>query len=315
MANPVTISWSKYGWETTFGTVAGTIDKTLGQGIKITTLQRKNNIESVFTLGSRNAQELVPEKYEGLLGLEFALANPWFLRAVFGTVTSTGTNPTTHTFTESDTIPSISFENDVDSDTPSVAKLLGCKVEACTITCAIGEIARVKLDLPFANETHGSSTSAQVAETFELYTFAYGSLELPDGTTLADVQNVEVAIKNKTEPIFGLGSRFAQQMPVKEREYTAKATLAFEASANLLTKLYGGSSGPVANPAETATMELVFDNGLTSANQRQISMVFTGVQLDDHNMPQDPTTVLMEDASLIMRSCVCTAKNATTVSP
>ena len=106
MSNPATISWSKYGWETVYGTVSGTLDKTMGQGIKITTLQRKNNTEAVYTTGKRNAQKLIPKKYEGLISMEFALANPWFLKAVFGTVTSTGTNPTTHTFTESDTIPS-----------------------------------------------------------------------------------------------------------------------------------------------------------------------------------------------------------------
>lgn len=315
MSNPATISWGKYGWETTFGTISSSLDKTFGQGLKITTLQRKNNIEPIYSIGSRNAQALVPKKYEGMLGVEFALANPWFLQAVFGTVTSTGTNPTTHTFTESDTIPSISFENNINTDTPSVAKLLGAIVETCTITCAVGEIVKVKLDMPFSNETHSTSTSAQVSETFELYTFANGTLELPDGSTIADVQNVEVVVKNKPEHVFGIGSRFSQQAPVKEREYTAKTTLAFEQSANLLTKLYGGASGPVANPAETATMELVFDNGLTSANQRQISLLFTGIQLDDHNLSQDPTTLIMEDVGVSMRSCVCTAKNATTTSP
>lgn len=316
MANPATISFVHYGWETTFGTATTTSDKTFGHGIRVTTLNRKNNIEPLFTCGARNAQKLIAKKFEGAATIEFALANPWWFRAVMGTVTSTGTNPTTHTFTETDTIPSITIANEVSTDTASIAKLLGCKVVNCVITAAVGEIARGRLDFVYANESHSATTTSQVSESLDVFTFAHGALELPNGTTIAEVQNAEITIANNPEMMWGLGSRLGQQCPVKNREYSARATIAMEASATLLEKLYGGASGPEATDVdETATMELVFDNGQTSANQRQISLLFTGVQLNEHNMPQDPTTAIMEDVPFTMRSVVLTAKNATTVAP
>jgi hypothetical protein len=284
-----------YGWETTYGTATTASNKAFGDGLRATSLRRTNNVEELYTPGQRSAQKLIPKKYEGGISLEFALGNPWFFRAVMGTATVTGSGPYTHTFAETDTIPSITIENDVASDTASVAKLLGSKVATCNIAAAVGDIARVKLDLPFANESHGSTTSAKVAEAFDVYTFAHGSLELPNATTLAEVQNIDITIANSPEMIYGLGSRVGQKCPVKNRKYTSRVTLAFESSANLLEKLYGSAAGPVTTPAETATMELTFNNGLTGTNQRNIVMLFTGVQLDEHNLPQDPTAPILED--------------------
>ena len=317
MADPATLSWVKYGWETVYGTVTGTIDKPFGHGVRITTLQRRNNVEKVFSLGARNAQKLVEKQYGGTTTIEFALANPWFLRAVFGTVTSTTGTPDVHTFTEFDTLPSLTIENDINTDTASVAKILGGTVDTMVLTAAVNEIARVRLDIPYSTETFGSTTSAVVSESFELFTFAGGSLELPDATTIAEVQNIELTVNNYSEAVYGLGSRFAQKMPVKNREYSSRVTLAFEESATMLEKLYGSSSAPNSTVAESATMELVFDNGEspTSDDHRQISFVFTGIKIDEESLSQDPTTLIMEDVNIGMRSCVCTARNATTTPP
>jgi len=316
MANPASLSYIHYGWETTFGTATTTSNKIFGHGCKFTTLRRANNMERIYQIGARNAQKIVAGKFEGSGTIEFSLANPWFLKAVFGTVSSTGTNPTTHTFTEYNTLPSMTITNDVRTDTASVAKLLGTTVNQFVLTAAVGEIPKGRLDILWANESHSSTTATPVTESFDVYTFAQGSVELPDGTTIAKVQNIEATVNNTAEMVFGLGSRTGVACPVKKREYSARATLAFTASDIMLEKLYGNSTGvDTAKVDETATMELVFDNGLTSANQRQVSLLFTGVQIDEDNMPQDPATLIMEDVNMMMRSCTCTAKNATTTCP
>ena len=81
--------------------------------------------------------------------------------------------------------------------------------------------------------------------------------------------------------------------------------------------LYGQASGPVTTTSisETATMELTFTNGLTGANLRNIIMLFTGVQLDEHGLPQDPTAIFMEDISLVMRSLAVPSVNNTAAAP
>jgi hypothetical protein len=315
MASASVISWCNYGWETAFGSATTTVDKTFGHGLRITSLNRKNNIERVYSAGFRNSQKLVPKKYEGSVSLEFVLSNPWFFRAVMGTISSTGSAPYTHTFAESDTIPSLTIDNDISSDTPSVARITGAKVANCTITSAVGELVRVKLDMMFANETHATTTASVVAETHEVFSFSHGTLELPDGSTLALVQNVELSITNNPEYVWGQGSRFAQAGPVKNREYGIKATLAYQQVGDLLSKLYGGTTGPATMPAETATMVLTFDNGSTGTAQRNVILSVTGIQLDDHNLPQDPTQLILEDASMFGRSLSVTSLNNTQTSP
>ncbi len=315
MASDSVISFANWGLETTFGTVSTSLNKTFGQGTKVTTLTRRNNIEAVYGTGSRNAGKLVPKKYEGIFGVEFALSNPWFFRLVMGNVSSTGTDPTTHTFAETNTIPSFSVENEIATDTVTRASLLGLKVNSCVITAAVGEIVRVRLDMLFADEDQTSSTSSVVAPTFEVFTFAHGTFELPNGTTIAEVQSAEITITQNVEMRWGLGSRVGQNAPVKNRQYSGRATASFQDYTKFLQNVWGGTNGPVTSPAEVADMELTFTNSLTGANKRTITMTFTGLQFDEHSLPQDPTTVIVEDAAFIMRSLNVTADNSVTTFP
>lgn len=317
MTRPATISWLTYGWETSYAAVSADIDKTFGHGGRVTNLTRRNNIEKVFSQGYRNAQKLVAKKFEGAITSEFVLANPWFFEGVMGSETSSGTDPYTHYFNESDSIPSFTIENNLSTAAVRRAKLLGCKVATCTVTAAVNELVRVRLDTPYGQEDFVTSTSAPVAETFDLFTFAHGSVEAPNGTTLAMIQNAECVIGNNPEMVAGLGSRFTQDAPVKNRDYSGSVTQALQASVDLLEKFYGQATGGPSDPDldEVATMEMNFTNGLTGTNERSIAMLFTGVQFDEESMPQDPTQVIMEDVSIMMRSLQITAINSTQTAP
>ncbi len=250
--------------------------------------------------------------------MEFILANPWWIRAVLGSAPNTtgSASDFTHTFSEADTIPSLSVENEITSDTASVAALLGCKVSTCTISAAVGELARVKLDMMYADEDEDSSAAGNVAETFDVFSMAEASLEFPNGSTISDIQNVEVTINNNPEMVYGLGSRVGQQLPVKNRSYSARITRPFEDSATFLEAFYGSATGPNATVAATATLELIFTNGLSTTNERSITFLFGETKIDEHNMPQDSTALIMEDLPLIMESCTSViANNSTDTAP
>src|SRR3990167_2910472 len=304
MANPATGATSelRYGWETSYASEQGTKDKVFGHGTKIVTLTRNNNLESVFNVGQRNAQALAEKQFGGSLSVEFILANPWWLRAVLGAAPSTtGAGPYTHTYSESNTIVSMSIENEITSDTASVTAFLGCKVNTCVITAAVGELVKVRLDMIYANEAEDTSVAADVEESFALFSFAFATLEFPNGSTINDIQTVEITINNNAEMVYGLGSRIGQQLPVKNRSYTARISRTFEDAATFLEAFYGLGTGPDTIVEETATMEVNFDNGLTTTNQRKFAFLFTGVKIDEHNMPQDSAELVIEDLSLIMR--------------
>ncbi len=320
MAGIPAISYANYGFETSggFGTVSTSMTLSFGHGVKISTLTRKNNVEKIYGLGAPNAQKNVPRQFDGALSVEFILSNPWFFKSFLGAETSTGSSPTTHTFTEQNTVLSFSVHNEIKTDTVSAANLLGCKTNTLTITAAVNELAKVRLDALYANEAHSSTTAAHTTETFDVFSFQHGSLEFPDTSTIAEVQSVEITMTQNPEYIWGLGSRLAKAAQIKQRDYSAKLNVAFEDSSKFLEEIYGASTGPTAtaSPAETATMELTFTNGLTGANTRSIVLLFTGVDIDEESLPQDVTATIMEDVSVHMRDLTSViAQNSTTEVP
>jgi len=263
VVDPGVISWIGYGWETSYGTVATTVDKALGHGVKITSLTRRNNIEKVFSMGTRNAQALIAKKYEGALTTEHVLCSPWFFEGVLGSVATTGTGPYTHTFSEADTTPSLSFVNNIDLSANLSASLLGAKVATCSLTSAVNELVRVRMDMPYANESFSTTTTGKLVETLAPMTFAHGLIEAPNGTTLSMVQNFECTIANNPELVAGQGSRVAQAGVVKNREYSGSITMALQAATDLLHLFAGGSTGVDATSVdETARMEMTFKTSL-----------------------------------------------------
>ncbi len=187
----------------------------------------------------------------------------------------------------------------------------------CTITARINELVRVRLDMLYATEKEGVAVDTDVQEDFEPYTFANGSLEFPNGTTISDIQEVELTINNNLEMVYGLGSRVGQQLVPKNRAYSSRISRPFEDAATFLETFYGQGTGPLTNTevAETATMELVCTNSGAGAAERSIDFLFTGVKIDEHNMPQDPTALIVEDLPVLMRSLTVTATNETESSP
>ena len=314
MVRPTTISWIGYGYETSYA-VADNADVAYGHGVRVTSLNRRNNLEKVFSMGSRNAQKLAIKQFEGALSTEHVLANPWFFKGVLGSVATTGSGPYYHTFSEADIVPSVTVANNYNMANDGEAQLLGAVFANCSITSAVGELVRVRLDQPYAKETYSGTTSSKLTESEECFSFAHGTVELPNGSTLAMVQNIELGISNSAELILGQGSRYAQEAAFKQRDYSGSITMALQQSSDLLEKFYGSSSGTNDTVAETASLQLTFTNGLTGTNERTIEMTYTGLQIDEESLPQDPTQVIMEDVQIAMRSLNVIATNNTTSSP
>lgn len=255
----------------------------------------------VYGLGSQNATQVIAGKYEGMARVEFLLGTSEFFAMVLGATATTSSNPNVHTHTEATTLPSVTIENGVNLTTDSVALLLGCKVNSCTISARIGEAVNCSLDMLYKTETEGTSLDATPATDAEVVmTFAQGSVTL--GSTVANVQSFELTINNNLEQVWGLGSRFNTQSIGKSREYSFSMTASFEAAATTLEKLYGGGTAPIASPAETGTLVLSFTNGLSADDERHIEITVTGIQIDEHSMPQDPAEMVAENVTGIGRS-------------
>jgi hypothetical protein len=298
--------------------VAASFPRPFGQGTKIT-VNRKNNMERIHGLGTRNATANVAKKFEGTATIEFLLGagettlahgGASWLRAVLGAIpTDAGATPYTHTYAESNTIFPFSVAHAFELGTNDyVGALIGCKVQSCTISAAVDEVAKVKLECPYRTETVAiAGIGSAVVPTEVPLTFAQGTLSVA-GTTVGYVQSFELTINNNVEMVWGLGSRYSTAGPEKIRQYDIKMNVAFS-DVTLLLEKFAGTTVPYTatalstlNPAGVACV-LTFDNGLTVINSRKIVFTFANLYLDSHTLPIDVNEVVKEDVSGWALSC------------
>ena len=298
-------SYVNYGYEATYG--AGAVSaRTFGHGVKVTTT-RRNNMERIHSLGARNAQATAALKYEGTTSVEFVMANASFFRAVLGAVADLGAGPYTHTYTEANTLPSFAIDTGTELGTADeVTELKGCMANTCTLTSTTGETIKVRLECPYQNETLATTgIGSQVTETFDVFTFAHGSLQLPSGSTIGEVQSFELTMNNNLESVYGLGARQLVSQVAKIRQYDIRMTVTFKDVTQLLEKFYGDTTGPttVNTPAAQATLILTFTNGLATTNLRSIVMTFANIYLNEDTLPKDVNEVIKEDVTGWAHSC------------
>ena len=274
-----------------------------GHGVDIS-VTRSNNAERIFGVGARNATATINKQYGGKFTVNGSLANAYWLLGVLGANSDGGSDPYTHTYTEANSPPSFSLKSSFELGTTDfLATLIGCKVETCTITAAVDEAVKFTLDGAYRYETLGTTKISNNAEVEPVFTFAHGSIEMPDGTSLAAVQSFELTINNSSETLYGIGSRFETRNIAKQREYNFTASIAFKDHTTMLTYFMNGTDTATApstgSGTEIATMELTFTND----DGDILDINLTGVKIDEDTINQNVGEVVKEDVTGWARAC------------
>ena len=383
-------------WAGAYKTASSTMIYTFGHGVKISNLERANNTENIWGLGSRSSTVNLEKQFTGSFSVDCILSNPDVFTHVMGaglvigdaggastatsvdafagdysfTVSSatgiavgdvlrldrtstnyeyvqvSGVSGTTisvfsplvfdydafdvvteytdiaaagvykHIYKEMDTLPSIHIKNAIDLSTDQQWLLKGCLNTNCTISAAINEAATLKLDYNYMDEVRSATTfTEQTIETYDVYSFAHGGLSLPNGTLLANIQNVEIGLNQNSEVIYGLGSRTGSTGLGKNREYSISASMYFLDAADLMTYAYDGSaSGTSPGTISDTTLKFIFNNGQTGTSQRTIQFDFGKVKIDTETLNQAVDAPIVEDVSFKTRAGQITAiTNAATI--
>jgi hypothetical protein len=170
-------------------------------------------------------------------------------------------------------------------------------IKTCTINASVNELVKLTLEMDYKTETKDAIVGSNIADTWsDPFTFAYGSLEFPVSTTIAEVQSIDLTINRNPEMVKGLGSRFTTSAPAKQIEYAFKATICLE-DKNMLETFYGAAGNPNATVAETATMRLLFDNGGATTATRELDLKFAGIKIDTFSTPQTVDEVIKMEIS------------------
>ncbi len=224
------------------------------------------------------------------------MSNAYILLGVLGANANAGTSGAfTHTYTETDNIPSFTTKTSFELGTTDfLTALIGCKVETMTITAAVDEAVKFSLDCSYRYENLSTTKLSDNPEVEPVFTFAHGSIEMPDGTVIAAVQSFELTIVNSNELIYGIGSRFPTANIAKQREYNFTLTAAFKDHTALLTRFLNGTNSASAPDAgsgtEIATLELTFTNDEGDI----LDINLTGVHLDEETLTQNVGEVVKE---------------------
>lgn len=307
-----------YGWEATYKTSPGaaSINKVFGVGQKISSHEMDNDPEYIYSLGSQDIQRQIAKKFNGSWSIDAIYSDPWFFRAILGAApTDVVATPCTHTWDSTkitNTIPSMTLNiaNDM-STTDSDFIMTGAVMTNFSMTAAVGEPIRIKLDGLYAQLTKSTTLTktSQVANTNEPMFFQQASLQLPSGTTLAEVQSVDLTFNRNTEELWGLGSRIASNYLAKQREWSGKMSIVYKTDSDILDKILGnaagidGTNGYNSTPAEIATLILTIDNGLTLANTRKLVITLANVFLTKASMPISVEEVTKLEVDFRARSC------------
>lgn len=275
-----------------------------GQGVEVT-ITRNNNAERIWGVGSRNATANINKQYAGGFSINGSLSNAYWLLGVLGANADAGsTGAYTHTYTEANILPSFTTKTSFELGTTDfTSALIGCVINTCTITAAVNEAVKFALEGTYRYENLNTTFVNNNADVEPIFTFAHGSIELPDGTDLAAIQSFELTITNNAEPVYAVGSRFMTYVVGKNREYNFSLTAAFNSHTALLTYLMNGTNSATAPSAgsgtEIATLELTFTND----DGDILDINLTGVHLNEHTLPQNVNEVIKEDVTGWARAC------------
>ncbi len=311
-------AYVKYGYEPTYGTGTNVAAAIFGKNQEITGLTWMTNQQAVTQLDTVEIQDFMYGKNEGRCGLEYILSNPWIFSSVFHTPITTGTSGLrTFVWTTDDTtivgLPAIKKTpltmnlqvGYAAEDGNVVRNAKGAVTTSLSLKTAINDPVQISQQIVWAKED-GITTSlvkpvaAANDSEFAPYMFHHARLQLPSGTTLAQVQDLELTFNTNAEQYYGLGDASGIDAFRGLFELTGKFTIAVLDESNLQR---------VIDRETEATLVVDISNGQSSTNEKSMKFEFSTIGFGEHTTDFKPGEAVIENMPFQASRCKITAKN------
>lgn len=256
-----------YGAESTYNTAVA-VTTQFGALIsnftgKITNNLTKNRSHSgTYDYEGRKVYKYTPGVLDIKCSLEMKPTNFRWFKYLLGT--ETGAGP--YTYVPAAIPGSITIGANIDNPgsaaTDQEATYSGCVFEDATIRSSVGEAVTCTCNLNAAKVIIDTTISSRVALPDEdPYNFAYGSIELPSGSTLSNIiDSIELTVKNNYKMLAGHGSRLVQNALPNGLDLSVKVTLKYLDNDLFIAALGATTPTATGGPTENATMVLNFGN-------------------------------------------------------
>jgi len=288
------------------GTSGSPLDTPFGYNNRITDVMRRNFKKGYGT--GRNFKTMAPMKIEGNLSVECDMTNGWWLRYMLGSFGSTAWTGSpvayyTHEYAEADHLPSMTIGYDHNLTTDSGQMIFGGVMESATLTATLGEPVRARFEIPYANKTRSTTLQAAgISESYEPMTFAGATLNVA-GSTIAEVQSMELAMTQGGEMVWGIGSQVPTNYKPGARTYSVRATTAFKDTTEFLDRICGNTTGLAVNPDPTPYLTIKYDQGGSGTNQNILQFNLGSAWVDENTIPSSPEDMVVED--VVMHAMYC----------
>ena len=304
----------KWGLETTYGTAAVNLNKVFGFEQKITSWNYTNSRLVLPEFNRLFPKTFVYGQARGGIAVDFILSSPWFFDLLFDTrtVPASGAPNTFNYSIQSKAIQPFTVQVGFDQvDQDNIRNLQGCVLNSLTLRSSVGEAVRGAADMQYSKEVSTGLTidpnpvSESDTKHFNFpYTFAHGTLEYPDGTVIAQLQEVEITFNQNPELLYTHSSNMAVSSYRKTFEVTGR----FKASwldMTQLNKFYAQIAANSQTLARTQpTLNLAFNNGLSGDNQNKIEIKATDIGLGEHMITGfEPNEPVFEEVTWQLTGC------------
>jgi len=187
---------------------------------------------------SRNVSDYIETLRTYGCTVEFLLQHCRPLILAWGSDTKAGSDPYTHTITETNTLPSFSLNFGYQHTTDHAIDYTGCVVNRMDIACTKGEFVKCTAEIIAQNGTDHAFRSYQTGAAMKKYPtvgtgsirpYAYSDADITiNGTTYEDVDTVKMSINNNllSEPVLdGTNDKRISEPIPQLREYEAAMTI------------------------------------------------------------------------------------------
>lgn len=303
------------GWESSFGGGASNT-QLFGKDQEITSLEFSNNQRALPQLYTPEIKNFLYGRNSGSCSVKYVLSNPFQFTSLFNVPISEvlASGITTRTWSSDPSVnsnirllKSLHLEMGAALTGANVVRnAKGVVTQSINFKTSIDNPVDVNQQLVWGIEDAvGTSLNGSVPTDsgFTPYNFVNSSVELPNATVLATVQDLDLTFNINSDLLYGLGSANAVNAYRKLFEMTGKVTLAFQDATEF---------NQVKARAEIADMEITFTNGLSGTDLRSIVMTFTGAGLSKHGVPSIiPGEPIFQEFDFQCRSVQVVSKDAT----
>lgn len=263
--------------------------KPFGVDATMTTKEGSNNATRLFNVTDYEAQQIIEQQFDGSWAVDFTVTNPWWLRSIFGTASSAGTSPTTHTFDSFPGDPIRIYTGN--AQTSTYTDLEGCVATSATLTFNIPGTVDVSLEGAYAYERDDGASFAQPTINERALSHHDSKLDR-GGSTLSFVQSLTVTINTNVEMVPELGDRFAADFRPGRRNTSLEYARVVQDTSDQ-ERVYGGAQSLQDKVENQVDFFVEATNGKTGTDKNSFRLDFTDVFPDSASR-----TGIGEDANL-----------------